>query len=73
MERLVERKIQKEASRFKIPKKQLVQAVSYLSYLHGGNRLEADIYRDMLPENFDFEPAENVIQFINEETDGEWE
>ena len=70
MERLLEVKIRKEASRFKVPKEQLVQAVSYLSYQRAGNQLEADIYRDMLPENFDFEPAENVMQFISDQVEG---
>lgn len=70
MQRLLELKIRKEASRFKVPKEQLVQAVTYLSYLHAGNQLEADIYLDMLPEDFDFEPAENVIQFMVDHVEG---
>ena len=70
MERLLELKIRKEASRFKVPKEQLVQAVSYLSYQRAGNQLEADIYLDMLPEDFDFEPAENVIQFMVDHVEG---
>jgi len=67
---LIQRKIQKEARRYKVEEEQLVQAVSYLYYRNEVNHLEADIFRSLLPNHFDFEPAENVLQFISDHVEG---
>lgn len=71
--KIIQKKIQSEAKRYKMSEQEVLHGVSYLSNMKDENKLEAEIYLDMLPDNYDFEPAENVIQFINDETDWGWD
>ena len=69
---MVQRKIQKEARRYKVSEEDLVSAVSYLHDRNENNHLEADIFKSLLPNHFNFEPAENVLQFIADHADGDF-